>query len=274
MNRPNEPNDYQKPTWVESFKREWHQSKTIALVYLILRIMVVTVLILEAFRDNWYNVFLCVLTLVLFLLPNFVEKRFKIILPTGLEVIVIIFIFAAEVLGEISQFYIHVGGWDTLLHVVNGFLAAAIGFSLIDILNRSDNIALTLAPKYVALSSFCFSMTIGVMWEFYEYFMDVFFNTDMQKDAFIDSVSSTLLNPNGEIEPYTEEINSVVVNGQAWQGYIDIGLIDTMNDLMVNFLGAVIFSVYGYIYIKGRSKGVNKLVNSIVPTMEKEVDEK
>lgn len=273
MTPPEKLGDYGISALIASFKREWHQSKKVALVYLILRILVVAVLVLEAFRENWYNVFLCILTLVLFLLPEFIEKRFKIKLPDGLEITVVVFIFAAEVLGEISEFYIYIEGWDTLLHVVNGFLAAAIGFSLIDILNRSDKIAMTLAPKYVALSSFCFSMTIGVLWEFYEYFMDVFFNTDMQKDTYVTSISSTMLNPTGGIEPYTEDIKSVVINGEVWPGYIDIGLIDTMNDLFVNFVGAVIFAIYGYIYIRGRSNRVNKLVNSIIPTMEKEAED-
>lgn len=254
---------------VDSFKREWRESKRVALVYLILRILVVIVLILEALNQNWYNVFLCVLTLVLFLLPDFIENRMKITLPNGLQIIIVLFVFAAEILGEISEFYIHFDKWDTILHTLNGFLAAAIGFSMIDILNRSDKIALSLTPKYVALSSFCFSMTIGVLWEFFEFGMDKFFHTDMQKDTYIDSITSTELNPYGKIDPYTIDIDTVVVNGQQWAGYLDIGLMDTMGDLFVNFVGALVFSIFGFFYIQGRSMGINKFLKNIIPTVKK-----
>lgn len=250
---------------VKSFKKEWEKSKATTLVYLILRILVVVVLILEAFGQNWYNVLLCVLTLVLFLLPDLVESRMKIELPDGLEIIIICFIFAAEILGEISEFYIHFQRWDMLLHTLNGFLAAAIGLSLIDILNRNDRFSLSLSPKYVALSAFTFSMTIGVLWEFFEYGMDKFFGTDMQKDTYIDTITSVELNPDGHMDPQTVDIQSVVINGQEWAGYLDIGLMDTMADMFVNFIGAVVFSIFGYFYIKGQNKRINKFVGNIVP---------
>lgn len=250
---------------VKSFKKEWEKSKATTLVYLILRILVVVVMVLEAFGQNWYNVLLCLLTLVLFLLPDLVESRLKIELPDGLEIIIICFIFAAEILGEISEFYIHFERWDMLLHTLNGFLAAAIGLSLIDILNRNDRFSLSLSPKYVALSAFTFSMTIGVIWEFFEYGMDKFFGTDMQKDTYIDTVTSTMLNPDGHIDPQTVEIESVVVNGQEWIGYLDIGLMDTMADMFVNFIGAAVFSIFGYFYIKGHNKKISKFVGNIVP---------
>ena len=273
MNQNEPVKDKKKLNVVESFKQEWYESKKVALVYLILRILVVAVLILEALREEWYNVFLCILTLILFLLPDFIENRFNIKLPDGLSIIIVVFIFAAEILGEISEFYIHFPYWDTILHTMNGFLAAAIGLAMIDILNQSDKTAINLAPKYVAVASFCFSMTIGVLWEFFEYFMDTFFGMDMQKDTYIHSITSTLLNPDGRIDPYTVQIENVVVNGQQWPAYIDIGLIDTMSDMFVNFIGAAIFAVYGFIYIRGRSKRVNSLVESIIPTVDIEPEE-
>ncbi len=226
-------------------------------LYIVLRVMVAVVLIAQIFNQNWNNVFLCVLTLVLFMIPTFVDKRLHIEMPTTLEVIIVLFIFSAEILGEIQEYYLIFDQWDSMLHTINGFLMAAIGFSLIDILNENENITLNLSPAFVAIFAFCFSMTIGVLWEFYEFFMDIMFHTDMQKDTIITMISSVILNPAGKNVAVSLPIQSIVVNGQPWNygGYIDIGLIDTMNDLFVNFIGAVVFSIFGLIYIKNRGEG-------------------
>jgi len=193
-------------------------------VYVILRAVVLVIMVMQIFNRNWNDVFFCVLTLVLFLIPSFIERRIKVNIPDTLEIIVLLFIFAAEILGEIRGYFINVPGWDTALHTANGFLAAAIGLALIDILNRSDRFAISLSPLFVVMVSFCFSMTVGVVWEFFEYGMDVFFGTDMQKDTIIN-------------------------------GFVDIGLHDTMKDLLVNFLGAALFSLLGFFHIKNRGKG-------------------
>ena len=95
----------------------------------------------------------------------------------------LLFIFSAEILGEISSFYVLFPFWDTTLHTLNGFLAAAIGFSLVDLLNRSDRVKFDLSPLFLSITAFCFSMTIGVLWEFFEFAMDQFFALDMQKDT-------------------------------------------------------------------------------------------
>ena len=81
----------------------------------------------------------------------------------------LLFIFSAEILGEISSFYVLFPFWDTTLHTLNGFLAAAIGFSLVDLLNRSDRVKFDLSPLFLSITAFCFSMTIGVLWEFFEF---------------------------------------------------------------------------------------------------------
>ena len=119
--------------------------------------------ILQFFNGDYENVFLCILTLLLLLAPAFIQVQFRIELPSVLEVIVLVFVFSAEILGEISSFYEIFPFWDTVLHTMNGFLAAAIGFSLIDLLNRSDRVKFELSPLYLAIVSFCFSMTIGVV---------------------------------------------------------------------------------------------------------------
>ncbi len=220
-----------------------------------LRISVLAVLVAQLLKGNYNNAFLCVLTLILFLVPSFIERRLKINVPDTLEVIVLLFIYSAEILGEISEFYLMFPYWDTMLHTVNGFLASAIGLSFVNLLNDDEHLPFRLSPVFVVLVAFCFSMTIGVLWEFFEFGMDVCFQTDMQKDALLSSVSSVLLHPDGKNVAVTVPIESVAVNGNTWSGYIDIGLIDTMSDLIVNFIGAVVFSIGGYIYLRRKNRG-------------------
>ena len=236
-------------------------------VYVVLRVLVIAVAVLEFFNGDYEAVFLCILTLLLLLAPAFVQVRFRIELPSALEVIVLVFVFAAEILGEISSFYEIFPFWDTALHTMNGFLAAAIGFSLVDLLNRSDRVKFELSPLYLAIVSFCFSMTIGVVWEFFEFSMDMMFGFDMQKDAVVHSISSVMLDPaHANHAVHINDITQVAVNGRdlGLGGYLDIGLIDTMEDLIVNFIGAVVFSVIGFIYVKNRGKGAS-VISRFVP---------
>lgn len=226
----------------------------LSLVYLLLRLSVIFVIIDQIRSRDYENIFLCVLTLILFTIPSFIEKRIHIDIPDTLEVIMLLFIFSAEILGEINSYYLIFPYWDTTLHTLNGFLAAAIGLSLIDILNKNDKFAITLSPVFVALVAFCFSMTIGVVWELFEFSMDKFFGFDMQKDTYIQAVNSVLLNKQGLNVPVKVAIDSIKVNGEVWDSYIDIGLIDTMMDLFVNFVGATVFSIFGYFYVKHRGK--------------------
>ena len=167
----------------EAIKMELREHKSSFMVYLILRILVIVMLVLQVLNQNYENVFLCILTLLLLIVPSFVQVTFKIELPTTLEIIVLFFIFAAEILGEINEFYLLFPFWDTVLHTLNGFLAAAIGFSLVDLLNRSERTVFNLSPVFTAIVAFCFSMTIGVVWEFFEFGMDQFLGYDMQKDT-------------------------------------------------------------------------------------------
>ena len=238
--------------FVKSFNKNGHTG--VSIVYLLLRFSVILVIIDQIRSQNFENIFLCILTLVLFLVPSFIEKRIHIDIPDTLETIMLLFIFSAEILGEIKAYYILFPYWDTILHAFNGFLAAAIGLSLIDILNKNDKFAISLSPIFVALVAFSFSMTIGVIWEFFEFFMDQFIGFDMQKDTYVTAFHSFLLNSSGDNIPMKVNIDSVVVNGEPWKAYVDLGLIDTMMDLIVNFIGAIIFSIFGYFYIKNRGK--------------------
>ena len=242
----------------EALYMELREHRSSFIVYFTLRIIVIVMLILQLLNRNYENVFLCALTLVLLIMPSLVQITFKVELPTTLEIFILVFIFAAEILGEISEFYLVFPFWDTVLHTINGFLAAAIGFSMVDLLNRSEKIVFNLSPLFMAIVAFCFSMTIGVVWEFFEFVMDQIIGYDMQKDTMIHVIRSVTLDPAGHNVPYViDNITETAVNGQelGLGGYLDIGLIDTMQDLIVNFIGAFIFSVIGFFYVKNRGKG-------------------
>ena len=245
-----------------ALRQALRSKKTVTVIYLVLRALVIATLVLQFLNGNFENVFLCGLTLVLFTLPTVIERRIKIDLPDTLEIIILLFIFAAEILGEIQAYYTIFKGWDTMLHTLNGFLCAAIGFSLVDLLNRNERFSLSLSPVFMSIVAFCFSMTIGVLWEFFECGMDQLFLVDMQKDGLVHEISSVLLDPAGRNTPtvirgITDVI--VVANGEEISlglgGYLDIGLLDTMKDLFVNFIGAVVFSWIGYFYVKSRGQG-------------------
>lgn len=237
-------------------------------IELVLIALVLLSVVRQFFLGSYHNMFLGILTLILFMIPELIEKKVGVVIPTGLKSIILIFIFAAEILGEINAFYIKIPIWDTILHTTNGFLMAAIGFALIDLFNRSERFSLKMSPYFVAFTAFCFSMTVGVVWEFFEFGMDWFFHTDMQKDWILPAISSVKLDPAGANNPIRVTVESVVINGEEWNlgGYLDIGIVDTMKDLIVNFIGAVVFSVIGIVYLKQRGKG--KLASALIPQIK------
>jgi hypothetical protein len=158
-----------------------------------------------------------------------------------------------------------------MLHTLNGFLAAAVGFSMVMLLNDDERLTFDLSPLFLALVSFCFSMTIGVLWEFFEFAMDFFFATDMQKDTVIHALHTVTLDPTlTNTVVSIPDIQSVTVNGQelGLGGYLDIGLIDTMKDLFVNFIGAVVFSVPGFFYAKSKGSSQTR-TQKLVPTRKR-----
>ena len=242
--------------------RTLHRKGVVTTVYLVLRVLVLITLVAQFFNGNFENVFFCLLSLFLFLMPTVLERRLQIDLPNVLEIVILLFIFSAWILGEVQTYYTIFPYWDTMLHTLNGFLCAAIGFSLVDLLNRHDRVSLSLSPAYMAIVAFCFSMTVGVLWEFFECGMDLLFLGDMQKDAVVNTISSVMLDPTGGQRPQViRDITDVIVVAGGEEialglgGYLDIGLLDTMEDLLVNFIGAVIFSTVGYFYVKNRGRG-------------------
>ena len=128
-------------------------------IYLILRFLVIVCMVLQLLKGNINNALLCLLSLILLFAPLFIQNKFAITLPSGLEITIYFFIFAAEILGEINNFYGIIPYWDTILHTINGFLAAAVGFSLIDLLNKNSK-KVNLSPFYLCLVAVCFWMTM------------------------------------------------------------------------------------------------------------------
>ena len=237
--------------------KEIKEHRTSFIVFSVLRVLVLAAMVRQVMLGNYEGVFFCVLALLLLYIPSWVQVRFHVELPPPLEITILCFIFAAEILGEVNAFYVLIPGWDTILHTLNGFLAAAVGFSLVMILNDNEGLTFDLSPFFLALTAFCFSMTIGVLWEFFEFAMDFFFHTDMQKDTVIHSIHTVTLDASRSNKVVSlEQIAQVQVNGQELGvgGYLDIGIMDTMKDLLVNFVGAAVFSVAGFFYAgsKGR----------------------
>ena len=241
----------------------FYNNKITLSVYLVLRGLVIFTLVRHVLRRDFESVFLCGLTLILLILPSIITRKLSIELPGTLEVIILLFIFAAEILGEINSFYVRVPNWDTMLHTLNGFLCAAVGFALVDMLNRSDVFSFKLSPVYLAIVAFCFSMTVGVMWEFFEYGVDCFLGLDMQKDMVVKSIGSVMLDSTkgNKVVAVRDIADVIVVHSDGTQqalglgGYLDIGLHDTMKDLIVNFIGAVVFSIIGFFYVKAKGQG-------------------
>ena len=270
------PMDNKKQPLRRETRHLWKEKRSVTLVYILLRTSVVLVMLAQIFNRNFENVFLCVLTLLLFMMPSVMKRKLDVELPNTLEIIILLFIYAAEILGEIGAYYVTFPYWDTVLHTLNGFLCAAIGFSLVDILNRSSSERFNLSPLYMAIVAFCFSMTVGVIWEFFECTMDQLFFLDMQKDTVVSAIGSIMLDaPGGNHPVVIKNITDVIIvqadgtqTALGLGGYLDIGLLDTMEDLFVNFIGALTFSIIGYFYVK--SRGENKFAKRFIPVVNQE----
>ena len=234
--------------------------KGVFILYSILRLLVVLIAIRTIMLHNYEATVTCLLVLALFFVPSLLEETLKIKIPPLLEGIIYCFIFAAEILGELGHFYTQFPIWDTMLHTLNGFLFAAVGFSTVDLLNRTSK-NINLSPLYLTLVAFCFSMTIGVLWEFFECGADIFLGQDMQKDFIVDHFQSVKLDPtNSQQVIHVDDITGTVIqtaSGKTFTidgGYLDIGILDTMKDLLVNFIGAVVFCSFGFAFLKHGEK--------------------
>lgn len=247
--------------------------KRTLIVYVVIRILIIFTLTRSVLRGEIESTGCCILALILLEMPLVVERRFQIEFSPTMEITIFLFVFAAEILGEVENYYVLVPGWDTALHTMNGFLCAAIGFCLVDMLNRSEGVEFKMSPTFLAIVAFCFSMTIGVLWEFFEFASDYFWAVDMQKDYIVETFHSVTLDPTMKNIPIAvKNITKTIIecaDGKQVEiagGYLDIGNKDTMKDLIVNCVGALTFSILGYIGAKRGSQ--SKIAQIFIPLVK------
>ena len=248
--RRQERREANRMTWARKMREE----PGVFWTYVILRTIVILVLIRSLFNGHLDNAIVCAFVLLLYVLPQFVENRMNIEIPSVLEILIFVFVFMAEILGELDSYYLKYEHWDTILHTSSGFLLAAVGFSLVNLLNKSERVRVQLSPVYLAVVAFCFSMTMGVLWEFFEFAADRWLLFDMQKDTVLSRIATVDLDPTLSNTPVViSGITDTILelsDGSYYRlglgGYLDIGIYDTMEDLFVCFLGAVTFSVIAF----------------------------
>ena len=173
----------------------------------------------------------CILGVIAMLLPGLLQKKLRINIPSNMLILYTIFLYAAIYLGEVKSFYYNVPNWDNILHTFSGAMIGAIGFSFVTLLNKTEKVPMNLSPLFVAVFSFFFFFFLGVVWEFYEFTFDGLLGLNMQKFA---------------LENGTQLI------GRA-------ALTDTMIDLFVDAVGALIISIIGYISLKYNKGWIEKL---------------
>lgn len=184
--------------------------KSLLFISYSIKITLIVAIIGAVFTKQYHTLFFSILTLTLGLIPPLLQKNYKINLPLEFELIISIFIFSTLFLGEVGNYYEKFWWWDILLHTFSGMIIGMIGFLIVYILNSQNKIHLHLNPIFIAIFSFSFALSIGAIWEIFEYAMDSFFGLNMQKS----------------------------------------GLVDTMGDLIVDSIGAIIISIAGYYYTK------------------------
>ena len=167
--------------------------------------------------------------IVVIKLPEYLERKLKMVLPDLLKILYVSFLFCAIYLGEVHNFYMRIPFWDTILHALSGGMLAIIGFFIVQFMNRFERLDVRLSPGFVAFFAFCFAVTCGTLWEIYEFTADHILGTNMQKYM-------------------TYDLN-LLIGHEA--------LIDTMKDLIVDVLAALVISVTGYVTIKNRQETEN-----------------
>lgn len=182
------------------------------------RILLAIIIIRAILLKEYSQIFIAAITIGLTYYPSILERKFGVYLPGSMQIIITLFIFGAQYLGEIQDFYRIFPWWDTALHTTSGVILGIIGFMFVYLLNEKYGKSVKLSPFFVVMFAFCFAVTMGVFWEFFEYGTDRIFGANMQKFRF-------------------PELG-------------DNGLVDTMGDLIVDSIGAFITSIIGYIYIK------------------------
>lgn len=176
-------------------------------------------------------------TLALVLLPLLFEKALHCRFSLPFYIFALTYAIG-PMLGHCWKLYYTVPVWDKLLHISGGVMFAILGAYFFDLLMKGEK-----RPAVSAIFALCFSMAIAVLWEFCEFGADRFLGMDMQDDTIIRSLTSYLLGDAVGVTGSIENIQSVAVNGVALPGYIDIGLIDSMLDMLLETLGAIVTCV-------------------------------
>lgn len=248
---------------------QYNESKISFWAYIIFNILTFATLIYSLVIGEYINCFYCLLAFFFLCLPPAFERVHNAYLPPLFEVVIMIFIFSFAILGESFSFMTRIPWWDTMLHTFYGFVFAALGFSLIEILNDDSELKFKLSPGYICLSTIGITTLFGVLWEFFEFFADHLLGKDMQKDFIVKSFQSTFLDPSDSMHPFAvSNIKSTIINyadGQTLtiNGYLDIGITDTIKDLAVAFIGSFVFCIFLLAYLK--TNGNNKVAKLLVP---------
>ncbi|HEX3076321.1 MAG TPA: hypothetical protein VHQ24_05610 [Lachnospiraceae bacterium] len=223
----------------------------VVVLNLTMNLLVVIMLINVIITEDWKHVIPCLKVIVLMQVPWLLERIFKVEFTVIFKLIVQVFVLSSIILGEVEAFYIKLPFWDNMLHTINGFLCSAIGYMFIDY-KYNHGEGKRIKPLHILMVAFCFSMTIGVLWEFYEFGMDNVMNRDMQKDTVIHTIKTMKVNEKERSLTVLKDISKVTVDGYDLEidGYLDIGLYDTMEDLFVNLIGAISFVIIGFIDIR------------------------
>lgn len=184
------------------------------------RVLLILIFIIGCITGDHSQDPVIIITFILTFYPSILEKRFGVYLSMRLQIIITSFIFAAQILGEIGDFYEKIPWWDTILHTISGVILGLAGFLFVYLLNEKGNKNVNLSPKFVIIFAFCLALTMGVFWEFFEFGADRILGYNMQKFR---------------------------MPGQD-------GLVDTMCDLIVDTVGAIVACIGGYIYILKKEK--------------------
>lgn len=239
------------------FKKWLNNSNELSrIVYLVILLLSVIAFINSLLIGDWFKISLAFAALVLYQAPFIIVSFFKVLLPRAMEITYYLFIFAALILGEVFAFYGPFPFWDIILHFLSGFMIAGIGISIATNMNKSNK-----SKFFTLLFAFCFSITLGVMWECLEFGFDCTARTDAQKDSHLHSISTITLQRDGGNQPVKidniTKINIILLDGEIItidEGFLDIGLMDTMKDILVNTAGATVFCFFALLYLMDSKK--------------------
>lgn len=194
-------------------------------VWYFVNFILIISLAVSVWTQQWFTAFLSFLTIVLCYVPSILARSFKVVLPLEFELIVTFFMYASIFLGSVWGYYEYFWWWDVFLHTMSGMVLGMVGFLIVFILHSEEKFKLRLTPLYIAVFSFSFSLALGALWEIFEFFLDLFFDMQMQHGS----------------------------------------LVDTMSDLIVDAIGAFVVAVSGALYIRNASFALfTKLIEKFI----------